>query len=117
MTQQLGEVFEHLVASIVAKGVVDPFEVVDVQGQHGECSRALHQGIQRQLHGTPVGKAGEGITLSLLAQLAEFFLQQLLACQQGAADGCDLYVPRVDTAQLFAGLGGGQVTGAVCQLA
>ncbi|MNJ59401.1 hypothetical protein D3C77_550840 [compost metagenome] len=66
---------EGFVADIMAEGVVDPLEMIDIQSQH--CVLALRQGqsLQRRRHGAAIGQAGQGVALGLMAEVAELLLQ------------------------------------------
>ena len=73
--QALGHHLEQVVADVVAEGVVDAFEGVEVHEQHGELLvadfRAVQFAFQRFQKGLAVGDAGQAVAVG---QAADLFL-------------------------------------------
>ena len=65
--EQVGQGFQGIVAAIVAVGVVDIFEEVDIG--NGDAVNLIGRALQQLQHGAAVGQAGEGIGVRFLAQL------------------------------------------------
>ncbi|KAF1855028.1 hypothetical protein Lal_00008405, partial [Lupinus albus] len=113
LAQQVGELAQHIVTRVVAEGVVDPLEVVDVQADHGERRAQPLPGLQALLHGAAVGQPGERIALGLLVQLAELGPGDLQPGQQRLLDHPGLGIPGFHPQGLLRPLG---LRGALGQL-
>ncbi|KAF1051232.1 MAG: hypothetical protein GAK43_02487 [Stenotrophomonas maltophilia] len=109
--QHRSDLLQRHIARIVAKGVVDPLEVIDIQREHRVLLAGGFQQLQECVQRTPIGQPGQRVALRFLAQAAELLFEQLHAGAHGLADGQGIVVPGLHRPQRLSGLGSGQLLG------
>ena len=96
----IGDMDDGGVADVVAVGIVDRFEAIDVQRQDRERD-ALHlQCIQGLLQATTVEQAGQRVGAAGPVERADPVLQCVEAVQHRVFQLRDLEVPRTDAADM-----------------
>ena len=113
--EALGDAFEQQVADRVSEAVVDVFEAVQVQKQHGAQASGLFAvqqgGLQAVFEQGAVGQAGEGVVVGLVVQACLSVLEAGDVGEHGdemgdevvlVAHGADGQPARVDVAVLAA---------------
>ena len=112
-----GQLLEHFVPRVVAKAVVDLFEMVDIDGDDGKRRLLRLEGGDGGLQMAAVAQASQRVGVDVFAQLGDVALQQVNAFEHGLFQLVRFKVPRLDGLNLVRSFGLVHVSRTIGQLA